>query len=136
MSWNRILLLLLTLIGIIFLLHIGGTYLHFYWRFEIYDRIVHILAAMWIALSVLAILQKAGLQFTQKRNIIIVGVCATLIIGLFWEFFEYGIGQTSVMDEEFNGDTIGDIISDCIGGLIGSIYGIKYFLVWNNKNQQ
>ncbi len=129
-------MLLVVIIAVIALLHIAGTELRFYWRLGLYDIIVHILGGLWIAMAMLAVVKRAGVEFTTKRNILIVGICTTIIIGFVWEFFELQSGVTTVRHKEFLGDTFGDIIADSVGGLIGSLYSIKYIFLWNQKKQQ
>lgn len=133
MKGHNILILLVSIILAVLILHLGGTFLHLYWRFDFYDRVVHLLSSFWVTLVIFTLFIRGGVLFTQKRNILITGICATLIIGIAWEFFEYFIGQTSVADKEFLRDTAGDIILDSIGGLVGSLYTIKLLNLWNNK---
>ncbi|MES2436529.1 MAG: hypothetical protein V4519_00800 [Patescibacteria group bacterium] len=128
------LIFLLIVVAIIATLHLAGFEFQFYWRLYWYDRIVHTLSGFWVTF--------VTLQFTKKYTqadtfkIASVGLAAILIIGILWEFFEYGIGATSLSDLHFVSNSIGDLICDIAGGIIAIVMSIIIFRreqLWNNK---
>lgn len=130
------LIFLLVVIAVIATLHIVGIRFYLYWQLSWYDRIVHVLAGFWVALTVLSSIGLKA-QALKRGHIFSIGLIAAIIIGIVWEIFEVKVGVTAVTDKGYWADTAGDIISDIVGGLLGSWYyhWREQSLIWkNNQN--
>ncbi len=107
------------LILIIAILHLGGIYLHLYWRLFWFDWIVHVLGGIWISITTLflSIQKSRGSLF---RNMAI-GIMAAVLIGIGWEIFEVRVGAALPYDPLYPLDTATDLGLDIVGGIIGSL---------------
>lgn len=119
---------------VLFLYALGVRYHLFYRIFE-YDKILHFIAGVWVALVILwlfrkrtHILPKYFNECFKKRPVLTL-IVLTLVVGGLWEIFEFLLVQYSVMmyDYELNLqpshlDTFLDLVADGLGALFVSYY--------------
>ncbi len=116
---------------IIGILNYIGNKLLLFWTTWWHDMILHFLAGFVISMSVVLFYQAflRNSKFT-KKNIVLISILASLIIGVFWEIFEIYFSITSLSDGLlFWRDTISDIILD----ILGAFFGIKHSIFYIDK---
>lgn len=94
----------------------------FYWYNSIwyFDIIMHFLGGMWIGLFFIYVFSRRSLD-----NLIFKVVLSVLLIGIFWEIFEFFVNNV-IGQTPFNiVDTLFDIIFDLFGGLLSVLYFLK-----------
>ena len=124
----KVLLLFIIMIGVVNAL---AEHFFLYWRFPWLDMTMHFLGGVWIGLSVLWVYYLSGKFKDIPENhrrisyLYILAGTVTVVIGIFWEIFEFSLDFLIVFDE-FNGfyDTAGDLIF----AVIGAIFSAKYFV--------
>ncbi len=126
MTNRNFLIVLVFIILCVAVLHYLGFYLQLYWRVGWYDRVVHTLGGIWIALTLFYFLKTRMVSIPDTVWLFFVGIGAALIVGIIWEFFEVKAGITVISDKGYLADTVGDIISDVCGGLLASVYAYFY----------
>lgn len=112
---------------VIGLLHALAINLYLYWELWWLDMLMHFLGGFWVALLgfwIIAFFDRV--EEFSKKQILIVSVVFTLVIGLLWELFEAGAGLSFVGRDAW-GDTILDIIFDIVGGLTAGYYIFKRY---------
>lgn len=118
---------IITVIAVVALMHAAGYALHLYWRLAYYDRVVHVLAALWVATVAVSVWRP--LSSVRAGKVLAVGLTSALAVGIAWELFELAAGLTSLADgAAFWRDAGFDLAADLAGGAIGSlsaIYRIK-----------
>ena len=89
---------------------------------------MHFLGGLWVGLSALWFVYFSDfLKFFEynKRNIFLISLITTIVVGLGWEVFEF------IIEVDFsNGywkDTIQDLIMDTIGAITASIILINFY---------
>jgi len=122
----------------IFFAHFLGTILNFYYKLEIYDKVMHGLSG--VMTSILAIILLVKSKSYDKNplwvNILFI-ICVTLSVAAFWEFFEF------INDNLFNKDAqkvistgVDDTMIDMIMAFIGSIiYSVIYLIESKTKKK-
>lgn len=108
------LIVLVPLLGVV-LYGIAHAYL---WDVAWYSAIAHILGGLWAALFFVWGQSMLGLP----RNLMFC-VIAVLVLGIFWEVFEFLIGATHFPVDTV--DTVADLLMDFVGGMIG-VRAMKY----------
>ena len=94
----------------------------FYWYNSIwyFDIIMHFLGGVWVGLFFIYVFSRRSLD-----NLIFKVVLSVLLIGIFWEIFEFYVNNV-VGRTPFNVvDTLFDIIFDFFGGLLSVLYFLK-----------
>lgn len=101
---------------------------HLYWLVWWFDILMHFLGGLWVGLSALWFVYFSDfLKFFEynKRNIFLISLITTIVVGLGWEVFEF------IIEVDFsNGywkDTIQDLIMDTIGAITASIILINFY---------
>ena len=124
----KVLLLFIIMMGVA---NAFAEHFFLYWRFPWLDMIMHFLGGVWIGLSVLWVYYLSG-KFKDipenRRRISYIYILAgtvTVIIGVFWEIFEFSL-DFFVTFNEFNG--FYDTASDILLAVIGAIFSAKYFV--------
>ena len=141
----------------IFLLYILAIINSWYWIYTWFDMPMHFLGGFWLAVVFLYLSKdfqipacakaSAGRQnpkFIKLPNYLITIVITlgfVALIGVFWEFFEFGYdvlisskGYLGVA-QQGTADTMSDLFFDLIGGLVFLIV-YKYFLKNNDAKIQ
>jgi len=113
------------LIFILFI-HILAIINSWYWIFTWLDMPMHFLGGFWLAMVFLWILRKQNPKFIKLSNYLIVGIMTlgfVILIGVLWEFFEFGydvlISSKGYFAAAQQGvaDTMSDLFFDLLGGL-------------------
>lgn len=103
-----------------------GNKLYLYWTTWWHDMIMHFIAGVVVAMTVVLIYQIFLKKFSWFRdNLVFTAVLATIVVGLLWEFFELYFEITSLGDGlSFWTDTSSDLFLDVLGGYLGARYSI------------
>lgn len=122
------------LVGLLFLFNLMAN--AFYWYTSIFgfDKIMHFFGGVFLAFLVCA-LRPRPLESPVGRSIIKVAFIV-FIIGLGWEFFEYGV-QFLIKGVHLADpiDSVGDLIFDVVGGIIGTFFVILEKKRYNSTNE-
>lgn len=110
-------LLITVIVGV---MHYAGTYLYLYWRLDNYDKLVHFFGGFLMVFICLTILYFKKMPFVRMSQILLVGIVASLAIGIAWEIFELAAHVTSLSSPTYWWDNGGDVAVDLIGGLIAA----------------
>ncbi len=109
----------------------------FYWYTSIFgfDKFMHFLGGVFIVLIVASFFLNKLLDQNSKQIFIIL-VLSSFIVGLFWEYYEYII-QEFVKNVHLADipDSIGDLFFDCLGGIAGSFFVISMNKRYNNNHE-
>lgn len=108
-----------------------GEQLRIYYAIPYFDKMLHLLGGVAVAWFALAFIQKDIAPITIWKQLIIVVGIATLI-GVVWEWAEYGSNFTKhsvpLWYHYFHGgsiaDTLGDLAADILGATIFSGWAI------------
>ena len=107
-----------------------GEQMHFYERFWLWDKILHLYSSAVI--SLLAFIIVFTLHSTGKLRLTfpfigLFTVVFTLAVGGLWEVGEYTVDKLLGLDTQRGLDnTMWDIINDLIGGTLAALIGILY----------
>lgn len=125
MERKKLLKKILFLILFIFFLNLLAN--KFYWYVSIwyFDMIMHTLGGIWLAFSVIFVLNIQDFS----RKIFFKIIFGVFLVGLGWEIFEFGVDEI-ILKNPFNTkiDTLSDLVCDTFGGLIGIFYYFKHSL--------
>jgi hypothetical protein len=104
----------------------------FYWYYSIWYFYIfmHFLAGIWVALFLFYLV-----SFKKKyfRNVFLI-ILGVLMVGIFWEIFEFVVNET-IAQNPFNLlDTISDIFCDLAGASLASIYFLKRIIIKTENN--
>ncbi len=130
------------LIFILFV-HLFATFNHWYWTIDWFDMPMHFFGGFWVAMVYFWLRQKRGLTQINTRinadNISVnqrvnphISALLTIVscfgfvalIGVLWEFFEFGYDVLIsskgyfFVAQQGTADTIGDLFFDLLGGLV------------------
>lgn len=128
-------------LGILILaIHYIATFNGLYVKTGWLDIPMHMLAGLWVGLVLAYIFGERSHTFDFKNNFLVSFLFilgTTLIVGVFWEFWEFFISQilpnySALFEKGFMslGDTLKDILDDMVGGSAAGI--IAYF--YSKKN--
>ncbi|MFA6397383.1 MAG: hypothetical protein WDK96_00865 [Candidatus Paceibacterota bacterium] len=125
---------------IFFIFFVNLLAMKFYWYFSIwwFDMFVHLLGGLFISLLIFWIYYYSGLiknkKNYNKKFIILLSALGVLVIGIFWEIFEFNISVFITHTPQ----VILDIASDLFFGVCGSFVGSLYFFIrlYPQKNQE
>lgn len=114
---------LLAIVGVV-----NAIAVHFflYWKISRLDSFVHFTAGAVVSSAFLWLYFYSGLFKASRRgiwNFILVSLLAIIFVGVAWETYELGIGDTSVTDPGYLSDTIMDLTMDLLGALGICFYG-------------
>jgi hypothetical protein len=122
---QRIFFIATIFFAILAVMHYVGTTFHIYYSYKWFDIPVHIVAGIWISLTVFWLLPYVTKDYSIKNyriKSILVGLISVLGLSLVWEISELARGLTSMSDKVFWADTSGDFLSAIIGFVIGLVY--------------
>ncbi|MST04440.1 MAG: hypothetical protein EXS49_02665 [Candidatus Pacebacteria bacterium] len=113
----------------IFLLHILASIFGWYDSIKYFDSFHHFLGGAWVFLVGAYYWFKFGMEINNKLNkkiiFLIFGVSLTCLFGIFWEFFEFGLDQYSLIKYGVLGgnqaglqDTMSDLLFDILGAIM------------------
>lgn len=96
---------------------------------------MHFLAGFWVGAVAVAFLRHHAPEFSQDKKNILLSIVfifgATLFVGVFWEFFEFGLGEYILQDTRIVDignlwkDTLLDLFMDFLGSVVIVLIFIK-----------
>lgn len=111
----------------ILILHILGNVLGWYYTIPHFDTLMHFLGGFWVAMFLVYLIKKYAKDlFRQnklKEILFLIGI--TMIIGFFWELYEF-LADTFIFNKAlFMQQSVVDTITDLIADFFGVL---AYFL--------
>lgn len=100
-------------------LHTEATLNFFYWRYDWFDVLMHLLGGVTIAVFLIGF-------FVTKRHASLIAAFFVLVIA--WEVFEYVYGLPR--EANYALDTVADLVLDVLGGALA--YRIAYTTLWRS----
>lgn len=106
-------------------LHFIGTIYHWYWTYPWFDIPMHFWGGFWVGLVYFWLnpqieILNSWLSKLPKYLVDLLFILAfTALVGVFWEFFEFGLDFFTGDIMRFQGtskDTMGDLFFDLVGG--------------------
>lgn len=115
--------MLAALVLFIFFFNLVATYLHLFFLIWWLDIPVHILGGLWVALTTLVVYYRS--EYVARKDhsplfAISVALCSALIIGLFWEVYEFVVDRAMATNDLQLGDTLKDLCDDLFGGALAA----------------
>ncbi len=114
------------LVVAIFLINLIATRFHLYTLIWWFDMPMHFFGGFFVVLVTLWLKFFTKIfnftPFKSKNSFLFIGILSALIVGLFWELFEYGVQSiTGVILTTFM-DSLSDIFFDLAGGIAAVLY--------------
>ena len=128
--------LLKSLVCLMFLIFIANSLaLKFYWYFSIwwFDMFMHFLGGLWEGLFFIWFFSIINFPFLKLSlevvdfRLIYKTILFVLLIGIFWEFFEFFANNYIGHDPFSILDTVSDVFFDLVGGAFSILYFFFYF---------
>lgn len=112
------------LLAVVGVLNMTATLLHLYWTSRWFDKPIHFLAGVTVAMTAILLWQYyRKTNYINFRTAIKIAIISTLFIGLLWEVYELYFEITFFSDKSnYFRDTFLDLIMDTSGGIFGSLY--------------
>lgn len=108
-----------------FVFHVVGHALGFYERWLYYDKVLHFVESIAVALVLFALSQATRWVWSwtdvKPFEVALYLFCLAVTAGVFWELLEFGM-DVVFRTEEQNGntDTMLDLLGDTVGALVGA----------------
>jgi len=143
--------LILGLLIFILFVHILATINYWYWTYTWFDMPMHFLGGFWVATIFMWLNPKFNIIEIRPLNIdrnfwrsdlpkLILVLGFVILIGVLWEFFEFGYDVLIsskgyfIAAQQGVGDTMSDLFFDLLGGIaflvIGKLYLNKKSNIW------
>ncbi|MDP3996182.1 MAG: hypothetical protein Q8P86_00620 [bacterium] len=127
-------------------LHAFSIHFYFYWIFWWLDIPMHFLGGLFAGLVGLWTYLYSGVFSYDKQGrfrLVFAAVIGALVIGGFWEVYEYFTGQTYNAIRNYPLDVLKDMVFDVLGGFVAAFYvekGLKKetrgpINSWQNQSQ-
>jgi uncharacterized membrane protein YjdF len=118
--------LIIGLLILILSFHILATLNSWYWIFTWLDMPMHFLGGFWLAVVFMWLNSKFNIIEIRPPNIdkLILVLGFVILVGVFWEFFEFGYDVLISSKGYFaaaqqgTADTMSDLFFDLLGGLV------------------
>lgn len=101
---------------------------HLYYLLWWFDIPMHMMGGLWVGLTSLVIYYHTPYTKRKDRSISFVisyALAATILIGIFWEVFEYSVEHFVKLNDNGLFDTLKDLIDDTIGASIAALIFVK-----------
>ena len=101
---------------------------HLYYLLWWFDIPMHIMGGLWVALMSLVIYYHTSYFKRKDRSVSFVisfALASTMIIGLFWEVFEFSVEHFVKLNDNGLLDTLKDLVDDLIGASLATAIFIK-----------
>ncbi len=123
MTKQKIFVLLVLLLYVIFALHLTALYFHWYWIFWWYDILLHFLGGLWLGGTALWFLKYVRNKdiFNNIFSRYVYPIIFVTFIGIAWEVFEFSLDTFIIFQTNDIVDTISDLGMDVVGGLTASL---------------
>lgn len=133
MDRKRLLKHLVSLMFFIFIVSILNT--KFYWDSLLwyFDVIMHTLGGLWVGMFFLYVFGRSGPSYFNLMLVVKVLV-ATLLIGVFWEIYQFYIYQYISRTPFDLKDVSSDVFFDLLGAMFSFLY-FKRFIMIENKDR-
>ncbi len=95
-----------------------------------FDMPMHALGGMWVALASLFIYRYKHTtteDIFRPKMIFVIALISVLVIGVLWEFFEFGMEAVGTVDLANPIDSLSDICFDLAGGVVGALYFVSRY---------
>ena len=120
----------------VFFLHLIASDLYWYYSIWWFDMPMHFLGGMFIGMMALWLFCmpnsiKSGSPQTVFK-VFLVTLTLGLVVGFFWEFFEYGVGHLFSVDLGNTLDSTSDLFFDIAGSQAAALY---FFLFRFDKQE-
>jgi hypothetical protein len=126
------------LIFIIFILNFLAQKFYLYFSIWWFDMPMHFLGGLWLGFFFLWILSYKDTVLKLDVLSVLKTLSGVLVLGIFWELFEFYF-INHMAENPFNVlDTVSDIFFDIAGGLLGVFYYFRRFsgrIMSNNLNE-
>ncbi|MEK7513248.1 MAG: hypothetical protein AAB601_03555 [Patescibacteria group bacterium] len=121
---------------LILTLHMGGAFGGFYEARADFDIPLHLLGGFWIGTLLLffygSYARGAFFEDRDRATRVLFLVAFVALIGVLWEFFEFGVSSLSVLlghaapgTGQTYADTLGDLALDLVGGSLAGVFFIR-----------
>jgi len=139
--------LILGLLIFILIFHIIASINSWYWVYTWLDMPMHFLGGFWLATVFITLNSKLKIQNSELSGLpnylitIVITLGFVALIGVFWEFFEFGYDVLIsskgyfAATQQGTADTMSDLFFDLLGGLMFLTIH-KYFLKNNDAKIQ
>lgn len=112
--------------------------MQFYWYGMLwwFDMPMHFIGGFWTGLVVLFIykFKKTTVNdIEHPRKLLVISVIGTLLIGVGWELFEFGLQHFTLIELARPVDSLSDLCFDLAGGIIAFTYFIFSYKRMVNK---
>ncbi len=128
MQSRRLTLALVYLIFFIWGINTIADQTHLYYLLWWFDIPMHIMGGLWVALMSLVIYYHTSYFKRKDRSVAFVisfALASTMIIGLFWEVFEFSVEHFVKLNDNGLLDTLKDLVDDLIGASLATAIFIK-----------
>ncbi len=101
---------------------------HLYYLLWWFDIPMHIMGGLWVALMSLVIYYHSPHFKRKDRSVAFVisfALASTMVIGLFWEVFEFSVEHFVKLNDNGLLDTLKDLVDDLIGAALATAIFIK-----------
>ena len=101
---------------------------HLYFFLWWFDIPMHIMGGLWVALTSMVIYYHLGWIHRHDRSlsfVVTAMLATTLVIGIFWEVFEFSVEHFVKLNDNGVFDTLKDLLDDMIGAALASVIFIK-----------
>lgn len=116
--------ILAALVLLLFVIQAIATYWHLFFFIWWLDIPMHILGGIWVALFALASYYASSRIKEKDRSaifVLAVAIACTLTIGLFWEFYEFGVDHAVGDSGVGLLDTLQDLANDLVGAILAAL---------------
>jgi ABC-type Fe3+-siderophore transport system permease subunit len=92
-----------------------------------YDKLVHLVGGFLVAFICLSIIYVKRMPNVRISHLLLMGIFASLVIGVGWEIFELQADITSFKEVDYWSNNSSDIVADVVGGLVATWYFAQRF---------
>jgi hypothetical protein len=128
MTSRNLPVLLLVVVLFIWGVNLIAEKYHLYYMIWWLDIPMHILGGAWVALLSLYLYNHA--PFPRRKDhstsfVVAAMLSSALVIGVFWEVFEYSVEHLVKLNDNGVFDTLKDLCDDMLGALLAAILFVK-----------
>lgn len=121
--------ILAALIFLLLFLQVAATYWHLFFYIWWLDIPMHVLGGLWVALFVLTSYYSSS-SIKEKEHsplfVLAFAIAITLVVGLFWELYEFGVDHAVGDTGGGLADTLKDLTDDLVGALLAGWLFVRF----------